>query len=96
MSGKDSILRVMTTDDVEQELKRKVQMRDIQWVDPLLEPVVISIDYARSQEIGGNASGLLTKDKRWKSARIGLKLMNTAILLLFPRCVMTCQNTAHY
>jgi len=28
------IVRVMTVDDVEQELKRKVQMRDIQWVEP--------------------------------------------------------------
>ena len=34
----DNIIRVMTIEDVEQELKRKVQLRDIQWVEPLLEP----------------------------------------------------------
>jgi len=41
-----NIIRVMTIDDIEQDLKQKVQLRDIQWVSPLLEPVVISIDYA--------------------------------------------------
>jgi len=40
------IIRVMTVDDIQQELTRKVQLRDIQWVEPLLEPVVISVDYA--------------------------------------------------
>jgi type IV pilus assembly protein PilQ len=63
----DSILRVMTTDDVEQELKRKVQMRDIQWVDPLLEPVVISIDYADPRKLAETLQDFLTKDKDGKA-----------------------------
>ena len=63
----DTILRVMTTDDVEQELKRKVQMRDIQWVDPLLEPVVISIDYADPRKLAETLQDFLTKDKDGKA-----------------------------
>jgi type IV pilus assembly protein PilQ len=63
----DSILRVMTTDDVEQELKRKVQMRDIQWVDPLLEPVVINIDYADPKKLAETLQDFLTKDKDGKA-----------------------------
>jgi type IV pilus assembly protein PilQ len=57
----------MTTDDVEQELKRKVQMRDIQWVDPLLEPVVISIDYADPRKLAETLQDFLTKDKDGKA-----------------------------
>ncbi len=60
------IVRVMTVDDVEQELKRKVQMRDIQWVEPLLEPVVVSVDYANPQKLADTAQELLTKDKDGK------------------------------
>lgn len=62
----DSIIRVMTIDDVEQELKRKVQMRDIQWVEPLLEPVVISIDYANPKKLQETLQDFLTKDKDGK------------------------------
>ena len=62
----DSIIRVMTVDDVEQELKRKVQLRDIQWVDPLLEPVVIKIDYADSKQLAAMLQDFLTKDKDGK------------------------------
>lgn len=60
------ILRVMTMDDVEQELKRKVQMRDIQWVDPLLEPMVINIDYADPKKLAETLQDFLTKDKDGK------------------------------
>lgn len=60
------IIRVMTTDDIQQELTRKVQMRDIQWVEPLLEPVVISIDYANPKKLAETVQELLTKDKDGK------------------------------
>ncbi|MGB5216801.1 MAG: type IV pilus secretin PilQ [Smithella sp.] len=62
----DNIIRVMTIEDVEQELKRKVQLRDIQWVEPLLEPVVINIDYADSQKLAAMLQDFLTKDKDGK------------------------------
>ena len=60
------IIRVMTSDDLKQELERKVQMRDIQWVEPLLEPVVVSVDYADSKKLAATAQELLTKDKDGK------------------------------
>ncbi|MCE5211288.1 MAG: type IV pilus secretin PilQ [Deltaproteobacteria bacterium] len=62
----DSIIRVMTIDDVEQELKRKVQIRDIQWVEPLLEPVVVNIDYADTKKMAETLQDFLTKDKEGK------------------------------
>ncbi len=62
----DNIIRVMTVEDVDQELKRKVQLRDIQWVEPLLEPVVIKIDYADANKLAEMIKDLLTKDKDGK------------------------------
>jgi type IV pilus assembly protein PilQ len=43
------IIRVMTADDLKQELERKVQLRDIRWVEPLIT-VVVPIDYAIQAE----------------------------------------------
>jgi type IV pilus assembly protein PilQ len=60
------IIRVMTVEDVEQELKRKVQLRDIQWVEPLLEPVVVGIDYADAKKVADTLQDFLTKDKEGK------------------------------
>ena len=62
----DSIIRVMTIEDVDQELKRKVQLRDIQWVEPLLEPMVINIDYADPVKLSATLQDFLTKDKDGK------------------------------
>jgi type IV pilus assembly protein PilQ len=62
----DHIIRVMTTEDIEHELKRKVQLRDIQWVEPLLEPVVINVNYADSKKLAETLQDLLTKDKDGK------------------------------
>ncbi len=62
----DNIIMVMTVEDIEQELKRKVQLRDIQWVEPLLEPVVVKIDYANSKQLQAVLENLLTKDKDGK------------------------------
>ncbi|MBN1363959.1 MAG: type IV pilus secretin PilQ [Syntrophaceae bacterium] len=60
------IVRVMTIDDLNQELKRKVQLRDIQWVEPLLDPVVISINYANANKMATTLNDFLTKDKDGK------------------------------
>jgi type IV pilus assembly protein PilQ len=65
-SWEGDIIRVMTIDDVEQDLKRKVQLRDIQWVDPLLEPAVINVDYADPKKLGETLQDFLTKDKDGK------------------------------
>jgi len=62
----DNIIRVMTIEDVEQELKRKVQLRDIQWVEPLLEPVVVKIDYGDAAKLAAMLQDFLTKDKDGK------------------------------
>ncbi len=43
------IIRVMTIEDVEQELKKKVQMREIQLLSPLIT-VVVPIDFAIDDE----------------------------------------------
>ena len=61
-----NIIRVMTIDDIAQDLKQKVQLRDIQWVEPLLEPVVISIDYADPRKLVETLQDLMTKDKDGK------------------------------
>jgi type IV pilus assembly protein PilQ len=61
-----NIIRVMTMDDIEQDLKQKVQLRDIQWVAPLLEPVVINIDYADPIKLMVTIQDFLTKDKDGK------------------------------
>lgn len=62
-----NIIRVMTIEDVEQELKQKVQLRDIQWVEPLMKPVVIKIDYADPKKLEKTLQGFLTKDKDGKT-----------------------------
>ncbi len=61
------IILVKTADDIEQDLKQKVQLRDIQWVEPLLPPVVINIDYYVEPKIlVPMLQDFLTKDKDGK------------------------------
>ena len=62
-----NVIRVMTIDGIEKELKRKVQLRDIQWVEPLMNPVVIKIDYADAKKLEKTIQGFLTKDKDGKT-----------------------------
>ncbi|MEN6510076.1 MAG: type IV pilus secretin PilQ [Smithella sp.] len=62
-----NVLRVMTVDGIEKELKRKVQLRDIQTVEPLMNPVVIKIDYADAKKLEKTMQGFLTKDKDGKT-----------------------------
>ncbi len=56
------ILRVMTIDDRETDLKRKTQEQGIRWVEPLLT-VVIPIDYAKPKELKDNLESFLTRTK---------------------------------
>ncbi len=68
-----NVIRVMTIEDMEQELKQKVQMRDIQWVEPLMNPVIVKIDYADPKKLTEMLQDFLTKDKDGK-ARGSVKL----------------------
>jgi type IV pilus assembly protein PilQ len=61
------IILVKTTEDIELDLKQKVQLRDIKWVEPLLQPVVINIDYADATKLSKLLEDFLTKDKDGKS-----------------------------
>ncbi len=58
-----NVIRVRTMADMEQELKQKMQMRDISEVEPLMDPVVITIDYADAKKLVDTLKGFLTKDK---------------------------------
>ena len=61
-----NIVRVMTIDDYAQDLKQKAQLQEIQWVEPLLEPVVISVDYADPVKLAETLQNFITKDKSLK------------------------------
>jgi type IV pilus assembly protein PilQ len=59
------IIRVITLDDMEQDLKRKTQEMGIKWVAPLLT-VVIPIDYAKPKDLKENLESFLTRSKEDK------------------------------
>ena len=61
-----NVIRVMTIEDFDQDLKQKVSMRDMQWVEPLLQPVLINIDYADAKKLSETLQDFLTKDKDGK------------------------------
>lgn len=63
----DGIIRVMTIEDEKLELTRKTQLRDLQYVEPLLDPVVVNIDYADSRKLADTLQEFLTKDKDGKA-----------------------------
>ena len=56
------ILRVLTFDDMELDLKRKTQELGSTWIEPLLT-VVVSIDYAKPKDLKENLEALLTRGK---------------------------------
>ncbi len=62
-----NVIRVVSIEDVERELKQKVQMRDIEWVEPLMDPVIIKIDYADAKKLEKTLQSFLTKDKDGKT-----------------------------
>jgi type IV pilus assembly protein PilQ len=57
------ILRVMTNEDMDQAIKQKVSKRDSLWVEPLLAPVLVNIDYADTKKLAETLQDFLTKDK---------------------------------
>ncbi|MEW6334488.1 MAG: type IV pilus secretin PilQ [Thermodesulfobacteriota bacterium] len=56
------ILRVLTFEDQEMDLKRKTQEMGVKWVEPLLT-VVIPIDYAKPKDLKENLESFLTRNK---------------------------------
>jgi type IV pilus assembly protein PilQ len=59
------IIRVMTLEDMDLDLKRKTQELGIKWVEPLLT-VVIPIDYAKPKDLKENLESFLTRNKEDK------------------------------
>jgi type IV pilus assembly protein PilQ len=59
------IIRVITLDDMEQDLKRKTQEQGIKWVAPLLT-IVVPIDYAKPKDLKDNLETFLTRSKEDK------------------------------
>jgi type IV pilus assembly protein PilQ len=59
------ILRVLTFDDMELDLKRKTQEMGVKWVEPLLT-VVVPIDYAKPKDLKENLESFLTRTKEDK------------------------------
>jgi type IV pilus assembly protein PilQ len=59
------ILRVLTFEDQELDLKRKTQEMGVRWVEPLLT-VVVPIDYAKPKDLKENLETFLTRSKEDK------------------------------
>ena len=49
-----SIIRVVTIEDIEHELKQKAQLREVQLLDPLIT-IVVPIDYAIDDEVSASS-----------------------------------------
>ena len=56
------ILRVMTFEDMELDLKRKTQEMGVRWVEPLLT-IVVPIDFAKPKDLKENLESFLTRNK---------------------------------
>ena len=60
------IIRVMTIEDLEQELKRETQKKDLRMIEPLMTKI-ISIDYADAEKLRNNLEKFLSVGKTGKS-----------------------------
>ncbi len=60
------IIRVMTNEDMDLDIKQKISRRDTLWVEPLLPPVLVNIDYADAEKLAKTLQDFLTKDKDGK------------------------------
>jgi type IV pilus assembly protein PilQ len=59
------VLRVMSIEDLERDVKRKTQEMNARWMEPLVT-VVTSIEYGKARDIRDNLQDFLTKDKDGK------------------------------
>jgi type IV pilus assembly protein PilQ len=59
------LIRVMTLEDEELDLKRKTQDQGVRWVEPLLT-VVVPIDYAKPKDMKENLESFLIRSKEDK------------------------------
>lgn len=60
------IIRVMSLEDQDRDLKRKTLEMNTKWMEDPLPPVVIPIEYADPRKIMDNLKDMLTKDKDGK------------------------------
>ncbi|MBN1472667.1 MAG: type IV pilus secretin PilQ [Syntrophaceae bacterium] len=89
----ENLVRVITANDLEQELKRKTQEVSVKLVEPL-STIMLSIDYANAKSLKDNLQEFLTKDKDGKprgSVRIDehsnsliIQAIREDILKMFP------------
>lgn len=61
------IIRVMSLEDQDRDLKRKTVELNTKWMEDPLPPVVIPIEYADPKKIMDNLKDMLTKDKDGKT-----------------------------
>lgn len=57
-----NIIRVMTAEDAKKDYEFKKQLREIKWVEPVLETVVINIDYTDVKKLADTLNNLISKD----------------------------------
>jgi type IV pilus assembly protein PilQ len=60
------ILRVLSLEDKERDLKQKTQDMSAKWMEEPLPPVVVPIEYGKPKEIMENLKDILSKDKEGK------------------------------
>ena len=61
-----NIIRVLSQEDKDRELKKKTQEMNARQVEDLLPPVVVAIEYGNPQEIMDNLKDMLSTDKDGK------------------------------
>jgi type IV pilus assembly protein PilQ len=61
------IIRVMSLEDQDRDLKRKTLEMNTKWMEVPLPPVVIPIEYADAKKMMDNLKDMLTKDKDGKT-----------------------------
>lgn len=60
------ILRVLSQEDKDRDLKQKTQEMNAKWIEEPLPPVVVPIEYGKPKEIMENLKDILSKDKEGK------------------------------
>jgi type IV pilus assembly protein PilQ len=61
------VLRVLSLEDKERDLKQKTQEVSAKWMEEPLPPVVVPIEYGKPKDIMDNLKDLLSKDKDGKA-----------------------------
>lgn len=75
------IIRIMTVEDREQDLKREAQKKELKLVEPLMTRIV-KIDYGEAKKLQGNLAQFLTVDKEGKPIGVVLVDEHTNSLII--------------